>query len=688
MNRRVADWLPPALREGPAGPADPVRLLDAVLDAVDGQRRLLEEDIDQVWQDLFVDSCAEWALPYLGALLGLPADAERIEVAFAVALRRRKGTPAALEDFAEGVTGLTSRVIEGWQVTAWAQHLGHPGGPRPATLDLRSPDRLRVGTPFERARRSLTPGGRWSPRAATVVVWPWTVRTLLDTEAFPLPEADRFALHPLGVEAPLYLRPRPLRLASGRATVGSRTGDERDAPVRATYDVLQLLAGPGDLTYGGSLSLAPTHPLADVGQPTPPLLRVTVGDPPSSQAVPWAGLRFGSLPPGVAAPAPPGPGQVLVDVARGHLQLGSGLAGRVRVTWHRPLAGSLGAFASTADVDPAARVVVNVDPDGSGPDVVDTLTAAFQRAKDESARLDPALSRPGVADVEIRLLTSDRLAPPPRQAFTPTVPRWRIVAPPLMTPTVTGPLSLDLAGACVTLAGFLLGGNLTLGRRLMGVSLDGMTMDPAAGQVLVADDAWELAFEARRCILGPVRADLASQPLVIADSVVDGRRLRLRGCGGSSGAAAVDAVGARQRFGPALSADSVTFAGPVRTDSVDAVDCLFLDGVAVVQAQEGCLRHCYLGPASTPSPRLPQTYRCGPFPDPTFVSEGFDGAGYYRLDLDTGTPLVAAASDGGEVGAYHRSRQSARIQRLRQRVEEFVPLGLRAAVAITPWEER
>ena len=205
----VADWLPPAVRDAPA--PDAPRLLDALLAAVEEQRRMLERDIDQVWDDLFVESCADWAVPYIGSLLGLPADAGRLEVAHAVALRRRKGTPAALEDFAEVLTDWSVRVLEGWQITLWAQRLGHPPPLRLASFDFRDTSRFRLGTPFERGRRSVTPAGPWSPRAATAVDWPWQVRTDREAQADSLPEPGRFALHPLGAEAPLYLQPRPRR---------------------------------------------------------------------------------------------------------------------------------------------------------------------------------------------------------------------------------------------------------------------------------------------------------------------------------------------------------------------------------------------------------------------------------------------------------------------------------------------
>jgi hypothetical protein len=683
----VAAWLPPALRDAPDGEPDAPRLLDLLLAGVEDQRGLLEQDIDAVWDDFFIESCADWAVPHIGALLGLPLDAGRAEVAYAVALRRRKGTPAALEDFAEVLTGWTVRALEGWQITLWAQRLRHPPPLRPASVDLRDGSRFRVGTPFERVRRSMTPSGPWSPRAATAVVWPWAVRTFLNAQAAPRPEASRVALHPLGAEAPLYLRPRPLRVSSDVDAAGtSRTGDELDAPVRATYRVVEALSGPGQILYGINWELTPEHPLAAGADGTSPtLLALSVDGAP----VPWDKLRFGALPPAAPAPTPPAADEAVVDLARGYVELGSGLTGALRATWHRPVPGDLGALAGDADVDPSARVVVVVNPalPATG-NVVKTLAAAFTKAKALSAGLSAEDSDPDHPDVEIRLETSDRLNAPAAQAFAPDVPRWRIVAQRLATPTIAGALSLNLAGACVTLEGVFLDGHLRLGADLECVHLRHVTMNPATGrEVRVAAGAWGLCLRAERSILGAIRTDLGAAPLVLEDCIVDGRGAPLRVCEESTGGATKDAIDATSTFPPALEANGVTFAGPVRLEAVDAIDCLFLDGVEVLQGQEGCIRHSYLGPDLSAPPRHPLTYRCGPFPAPTFASIGFEASGYYTLELEPLHPLLSAASDGGEVGAYHHARRAARIAALRRRIHEFVPLGVRPGLALAPWEE-
>ena len=180
----------------------------------------------------------------------------------------------------------------------------------------------------------------------------------------------------------------------------------------------------------------------------------------------------------------------------------------------------------------------------------------------------------------------------------------------------------------------------------------------------VAAGAWGVSLRAERSILGAIRADLAARPLVLEDCVVDARGVEPAGLRRRSRRLRQGRRHGRDDASTRRSqANGVTFAGAVRLESVDAVDCLFLDGVEVVQTQEGCLRHCYLGPDLTTPAAHPLTYRCGPFPAPTFASVGFEAAGYYALELEPDHPLLSAASDGGEVGAYHHARRAARIGR-------------------------
>ena len=104
---------------------------------------------------------------------------------------------------------------------------------------------------------------------------------------------------------------------------------------------------------------------------------------------------------------------VVVDVARGHVELGSGYTGvGVSAIWHRPVSGALGALAGEARKDVGAQVVVTVEP--RKPEAatrVKERSKAFELAESLSASRSPL---PDLEiDVEIRLETSDRLVAPP-----------------------------------------------------------------------------------------------------------------------------------------------------------------------------------------------------------------------------------------------------------------------------------
>ncbi|MEW2382838.1 phage tail protein [Micromonospora sp. NPDC047707] len=687
MSERFLRMVPPALlNTGPAG-ADTPPLL-ALLTALEEQWLLLAADVDRVLDDAFPDSAADWALPYLGALLGLPPDADRREIAYATALRRRKGTPAALEDFAEVVTGWSARVREGWTATVWCQQLRHPVR-RTASLDLRNGEHLLAGTGLDPARRSVTPGGSFHPAAATVQVFPWQVLGYEQVQVAPL-GGGRFALHPLGGSAPLYLRPRPLEIASdaederppGEPPAPRRPRTPDELPVRATWRLIDAL---GDVSYGPVWTLAADHPLTGDG---PALLELTVDGVP----LPWAKIGLTALPP-AGSPAAPA-GTVLVDPYRGVVKPAGDVPGTLRATFYRAVPGRLGAVASTAETRDDAGVVIVVDP-ASGPHpagqiVVPTLTAAFAAATAATS----SSSEPDAPQVEIRLLTSDRLAAPAAPVTgTPTLTRWRVVAPTGCTPVVTGDLSLQLTDVRIELCGFLLAGALRIGAQLAGVDLVGMTGDPTSGHGIDVDPtAWTVRLAATRCLLGPIRADLSAYPIQLTDCVVDGRGAALMPCGGDPGGDPTRAaIAAADRFPPDLVATGVTFVGPVGADEVWVTDCLFTGGLRTTVTSTGCVRYCHLGEHDSPQAH-PPAYHCLTGPLPRFGGIGFDSAGYYApvVDAPSARPspaLLTGASDGGEIGAYHHARRGPLAARLAQRLPEMTPLTVHPHLSVAHPEE-
>ncbi|WP_426503079.1 hypothetical protein ACPPVO_36405 [Dactylosporangium sp. McL0621] len=687
-SRRFLAMLPPALLATQSPDDVPVAL--ALLGAVEEQWLLLAADVDRVLDDAFADSAAEWALPYLAQVLGLPPDAGRAEIGSATALRRRRGTPAALEDFATVVTGWPARVTEGWKTTLWSQQLRHPVR-RTASLSMRAGEHLLAGSELDPVRRSVTPGGPHHPAAATATVYPWQSYRYDQTEVCPLADPGRFTLHPLGLPVPLYLRPGSFEIASdadderppGAPPAARPPRSPATLPLPATWRLIEALA-PGEITYGPVWQLGADHPLAQGEPGDPALVTLTVDGNP----LPWTAIGLTGLPEG-GGPAPAA-GQILLDPARGVIAIGSSITGTVRATFYRPVSGQLGALASTAQPDDSARTVIVVDPAGGthppGQIVVTDLDAAV------TAALAAPAATSGL-DVEIRLVTSDRLAAPAPITGTPAAQHWRIIAPAGLTPVIVGALSFDAADLTVDVTGCYLEGDVEAGASLTGLALNGVTMNPAAGrQLTVAPGAWTLRLAAGRSQLGPVRADLSAYPIELHDCVVDGAGAVLQPCGPPAPPVVpVPAVAAADRFPPHLVTTACTFAGPVAADTIEASDCLFLDGLTCVVTSGGYVRYSELGPDDDPQAH-PPAHQCLTGPRPAVMSDGAESAGYYAPILRTpgsrgASPLLTGASDGGEIGAYHHARRGPLALRLAQRLAEMVPLTIHPHLVVSRSEE-
>ena len=151
----------------PAGP------LAAYLGIVEEAFSAIHSNIDALYDDLFIETAADWVIPYIGDLLGntpLSGDAWtlRADVADTIALRRRKGTLGAIELLTLNLTRWGVRCVELRENLVWLQHLNHQrpdiGGLPPygqpgmtrntpirgGTIPLRDPALLsQIGTPFD-----------------------------------------------------------------------------------------------------------------------------------------------------------------------------------------------------------------------------------------------------------------------------------------------------------------------------------------------------------------------------------------------------------------------------------------------------------------------------------------------------------------------------------------------------------
>ncbi len=242
-----------ALREKAArGP------LKALLTVFAGELAAMEENLAQLYDDQFIETCADWAIPYIGDLIGYePLHAlgqarglARAEVAHTIALRRRKGTAAVLEQLARDVTGWNARAVEYFQLLGWTQYMNHI---RPRSFyapDMRRWEPLaRIGSAFDSlahtvdVRRIESRRGRFN--IPNVGIFLWRLNAYRHTES-PAVRVDdrRYLVSPLGHPLQLFTNPQAEDEITHLADPDQRAGPDR--PARAGRSQAALLRNARD----------------------------------------------------------------------------------------------------------------------------------------------------------------------------------------------------------------------------------------------------------------------------------------------------------------------------------------------------------------------------------------------------------------------------------------------------------
>lgn len=184
------------IRDGEQG--EPLR---AWLSIVGEQVQELQDDIEQLYDNWFIETSEDWVVPYIGDLVGFrrttavgePADAvtdrgrrlnrflyPRREIANLVRRRRRKGTLSVLEDMAKDVSGWPARAVEFSRLVNFFQNVRHPQPTMGRTFSIREQvTHPRVNTPFDQVAHTvdvrqilnLPSVGWYHPRHLGLFVW-------------------------------------------------------------------------------------------------------------------------------------------------------------------------------------------------------------------------------------------------------------------------------------------------------------------------------------------------------------------------------------------------------------------------------------------------------------------------------------------------------------------------------------
>ncbi len=199
------------------------RALEALAAVLAEPVAALEEDLAQLYDDQFIETCAEWAVPYIGDLIGYrplrgttaTVRSPRAEVADTIGVRRRKGTAAMLEQLAHDVTSWNARVVEFFRLLGWTQHLRYLRPELRSFPSLRSSlDLAEIGGAFDPVprtadvRRIASGRGRYNIPDIGIFLWRLDAYSVTLAPATPVAgDPRRFRFSPLGNDTHLFNHP-------------------------------------------------------------------------------------------------------------------------------------------------------------------------------------------------------------------------------------------------------------------------------------------------------------------------------------------------------------------------------------------------------------------------------------------------------------------------------------------------
>lgn len=228
LAERLWTMIPEHYREQD-GLAEPPGVLRGFVEVLAQQAATLRRSNDRLWDDQFIDLCAEWAVPYIGELVAtrmvsaLNLRGRRVDVAKTIYYRRRAGTPRILEELIADITGWEGKLVEEFRRLGRMRHGldPHPGPlaglltgtPPGGWADVRNAGGAELaGSPFEEfhhtpdVRRPRGRDGRYGIARLGFHLYRLFSTRLDDITPGDGPAAGTFTFDPSGRDVPLFIR--------------------------------------------------------------------------------------------------------------------------------------------------------------------------------------------------------------------------------------------------------------------------------------------------------------------------------------------------------------------------------------------------------------------------------------------------------------------------------------------------
>lgn len=659
--------------------------LEELMAVITQQMALMEENIEQSYDDLFIETCANWVTPYIGDVIGYQSlhgkvpdvASPRAEVAHTIALRRRKGTAVVLEQLARDVTGWDARVVEFFKYLGWTQHMNHDRNDVYYCPDLRNVEPLeRIGSAFNSVQHTLdvrrveSTHGRFNIANIGIFLWRLTAYAHTRVPALRL-AARRYLVSPLGHAISLYSLPR-----SSTEKFITELASPQNVPEALTrrhmHKYLDNYYGYRATDGGDTDNQEPSVVLFINGNDIP-RDRLRVCDL-SDDGPAWAHV--------------PGDDTYAIDPVLGRVAMPGNITepDRVEISYHHGFSADMGGGEYERQSSFAMHDSIPLKVPGGFPTVQAALNALEGSGVVEitdNGRYEETLSVTVSDNAGIELRASNGLNPHLVLSGPLTVRGGKgsrftlngclvsgdqVAVPAELSPGVRNQLSrLEL-----------LHSSLVPGRTL---DAEGSPVIPAAVSLVIEPASLNCLIE--KSITGGLRA-VPESAIELRDSIIDATDVEAVAYAGlddfAPGAAltctactVIGKIHARE-FGTV--SNSILLARLLPVDSWNAP-------VWTERKQTGCVRFSFL-PFNSIAPRR---FHCQPDSSesarqlsPRFTSLNYGQPAYGQLSISTSESIRRGADDESEMGAFHHLYAPQRDRNLRIRLREYLRVGLEAGL--------
>jgi hypothetical protein len=715
--------------------------LRALIAVIAEQAEVIEADIIRLFNNLFIETCDEWVVPYIGDLLDVrgfhPVGPEarvslRAFVANTLRYRRRKGTASVLEQLAFDITGWRARAVEFFELLGTAQYFNHIRLHNVRTPDLRLTNELELlDTAFDKIAHTIDvrhiDNNRGRPNIPNIGVFLWRLQSYFVSSSSPRsvtnPKDGRYSFNPLGDDSSLFNRPWLETEIPHLAEEVNVPGRLRRRPL---YDELEnrrrMLAcnEKPTRTYFGETPVFQVFVQQKSNDQFRPLSPEEIlicnleswQRPPASKE--YAGVNSSPVSMVIAAAVDPDLGRLVFPE--------NVTPNQVKVSYAYGFSGDVGG--GPYDRRDSVNVVLTRKVDwqvGVGKEVATapneifaTLTGAIKEWNKQPpgsvgviSLLDNCTYEEKLPSIEVPegsqlLIVAAKWPEVDAIGGLPNV-KHRVRGrfdPNELRPHLFGQVKIrgkapadSLTPGEVAFNGLLVEGALSvLDGNLGKLGIAHCTFVPNRGGISIESGNQRLNMSVVRSICGPIVLDVGISKLCVNGSIIDKAGGRIR------------AIEAPETL---LELQESTIFGEVRGLRIEASNCIFNEKIQVERRQEGCIRFSYV-PKNSSNPRC---FRCQPELEisrqilveeeqgnlstaarniirkhvlgwlvPAFSSTEYGECTYAQLSQVCPSCIMIGADNGAEMGAFNYLKQPQREANLRSALDEYLRVGLEVGI--------